>query len=239
MRSPSILLIQTGSAIESLLNCEGDLPKWYQRALGVQEEDMEVVQVFNGETLPAVGQHRVAVITGSGAMVSHRHAWSERTAEWIRQAMAQDMPMFGVCYGHQLIAHALGGVVDDHPKGLEIGCLEVALHAQASNDPLLQPLPPTFLAHLTHFQSVLRLPPAALALAHSAHDAHQIVRYGPHAVSTQFHPEFTPRISGAYLQHRASVVAAQGQDGEALQAGLTTTPEAQSVLKTFVNRYTA
>lgn len=239
MHPPSILLIQTGSAIDSLLDCEGDLPAWYQRALGLEDAQMQVVQVFKGEALPEVGQHRVAVITGSGAMVTHRHDWSERTAEWIRQAMAVNMPLFGVCFGHQLIAHALGGVVDDHPNGLEIGCLEVALEAQAGSDPLLQPLPPRFLAHLTHFQSVLRLPDSAQALAHSAHDAHQIVRYGPHAVSTQFHPEFTPRISGAYLQHRANVVAAQGQDKAALCAALTTTPEAQSVLKAFVEHYMA
>ncbi|WP_438612278.1 glutamine amidotransferase-related protein, partial [Klebsiella variicola] len=51
------------------------------------------------------GHHR------SPAMVTERLPWSEEAAEWLRQAMAIKLPLFGVCYGHQLLAYALGGEV--------------------------------------------------------------------------------------------------------------------------------
>jgi GMP synthase (glutamine-hydrolysing) len=64
--------------------------------------------------LPAPDNATIAGDTGSWDMVTERLPWSEMTAAWIREAMAIEMPLFGVCYGHQLMAHALG-VVDYHP----------------------------------------------------------------------------------------------------------------------------
>lgn len=159
MSSDAILLIQTGSAPETLNAREGDLPQWFARALGRDlARGMQVVRVFAGETLPPPGQHALAIVTGSAAMVTDREAWSEATAAWIRQAMAVSMPLFGVCYGHQLMADALGGTVGDHPEGGEAGCLEIELLSEAGEDPLLAGLPSRFTAHLTHSQSVL-VPP--------------------------------------------------------------------------------
>ncbi|MEA4681949.1 glutamine amidotransferase, partial [Klebsiella pneumoniae] len=154
----------------------------------------------------------LAVLTGSWAMVTDRLAWSERTADWIRQAVAIDMPLFGVCYGHQLMAHALGGEVAYHPGGRESGSQTITLSPWGVDDPLLSGLPATFPAHLSHLQTVTRLPEGATVLAASAHDPHQIVRYGPHAVSTQFHPEFTAPIARSLIRHREAVLQAEGID---------------------------
>ncbi len=81
------------------------------------------------ETLPAPDSQTVAVMTGSWAMVTDRLAWSEKTAAWIRSAMAVEMPLFGICYGHQLMADALGGEVAYHPAGRETGCKAITLSA--------------------------------------------------------------------------------------------------------------
>jgi GMP synthase (glutamine-hydrolysing) len=234
MQSAPVLLLQMGSPPDDIRAREGDLSDWYARALGVGRDVLQVVRVFEGESLPEPGHNPAAIITGSWAMVTDRLDWSEATADWIRRAMALNMPLFGVCYGHQLMAHALGGQVGYHPAGIEAGCQEVELLPGATSDPLLQAVPARFHAHLTHFQTVLSPPAGAKVLARTAHDAHQILRYGPHALSTQFHPEFTTSLSASCVRRGADALRKAGQSPEALLEGLCDTPVAQSLLHSFV-----
>lgn len=229
-----LLLIQVGTPPDDIRAPLGDLPLWFQRAVGSDTETLAVIRVFEGESLPAPDRVKGAIITGSWDMVTDRLAWSEATAEWIRQAMAIELPLFGVCYGHQLIAHALGGEVDYHPKGREIGTQTVRLLPGAEQDPLVSAMPVQFPAHLTHMQTVIRLPQGAQALAASSHDPHQIVRYGRNAISTQFHPEFTPDISSAIIRMRADVLRAEGRDPEELLAGVEHAAEPLALLRRFV-----
>ncbi|CAM3705706.1 glutamine amidotransferase [Castellaniella denitrificans] len=234
MSSQPLLLIQVGTPPDDVRASEGDLPAWFGRALGSDGDALQAVRVFEGEALPAPGEHRAAIITGSWAMVTDRLDWSEAAADWIRRAMRIDMPLFGVCYGHQLMAHALGGQVGYHPDGIEVGCQEIECLPDAASDPLAATLPVRFMAHLTHMQTVLVPPPGARVLARSAHDAHQIVRYGPRALSTQFHPEFTPAILAACVRRRADALRAEGRDPDAILGGLRETPVARDLLRQFV-----
>ncbi|MDD9640738.1 glutamine amidotransferase [Klebsiella michiganensis] len=237
MKSKKLLLIQAGTPPEDIRMQEGDLSDWFHRALGLYADKMQVVRVFAGEQLPTPGMHCAAILTGSWAMVTERLDWSETTADWICQAMILDMPLFGVCYGHQLMAHALGGQVGYHPDGLEVGCQEIEVLPAIASDPLGKVLPSRFTAHLTHLQTVLTPPPGAQVLARSAHDPHQIMRYGAHAISTQFHPEFTPSISAACVSRRAEMLRSTGHDPEVMLDGLHETPIAQSLLTHFVRTY--
>ncbi len=185
-------------------------PRWFRTLLAPWQTQLTTVRVFEDEPLPTPDNQTIAVLTGSWAMVTDRLAWSERTADWIRQAVAIDMPLFGVCYGHQLMAHALGARWRIIPGGRESGSQTITLSPWGVDDPLLSGLPATFPAHLSHLQTVNRLPEGATVLAASAHDPHQIVRYGPHAVSTQFHPEFTAPIARSLIRYREAVLQAEG-----------------------------
>jgi GMP synthase (glutamine-hydrolysing) len=166
-------------------------------------------------------------------MVSERLDWSERTAGWLRAAMDARLPLFGVCYGHQLLAHALGGRVDYHPQGREIGTQDIErLGADGALD-ALAPLPRRFAAHTTHLQSVLEAPAGARVLARSAHDPHQILMYGDCAVTTQFHPEFSSDNMRAHLRIRAAKLREEGLDMRALLAAVRPTPWARRLLRGF------
>lgn len=112
-----LLLVQTGTPPTAIRQAHGDLPRWFRTLLAPWQTQLTTVRVFEDEPLPTPDNQTLAVLTGSWAMVTDRLAWSERTADWIRQAVAIDMPLFGVCYGHQLMAHALGGEVAYHPGG--------------------------------------------------------------------------------------------------------------------------
>ncbi|UVK35775.1 glutamine amidotransferase (plasmid) [Mesorhizobium sp. AR10] len=236
--APDLILIQMGTPPNEIRGQLGDLPDWFCRALGRLPDTIEMVRVFAGESLPEPDPHRIAVITGSWSIVTDCEPWSEKTAAWIRDAMAIEMPLFGVCYGHQLMAHALGGRVEYHPECREIGCQTVRLLPEASQDVLLRDLPQHFQAHLTHMQTIISLPPTAYSLAASDHDQHQIVRFGPEAISTQFHPEFTPEISSAIINFRADVLRQEGKDSRALLDAVSETPEATKLLCNFVKANT-
>ncbi|MGY5955297.1 glutamine amidotransferase [Kosakonia sp. BK9b] len=238
MDQKPLIIIQVGTAPEPLREAHGDIPHWFCQAIGCSSDEVDVVRVFEGETLPRPDARRAAIITGSWAMVSDRLPWSEKTAEWIRDAVAIEMSLFGVCYGHQLMAWALGGNVEYHPQGREAGTKTVRLNAAAANDPLLSHLPETFPAHLTHRQTVTRLPQGAAVLASSLHDNHQIVRYGPHAVSVQFHPEMTPEIASDLLRLNRANIEKEGIDADSLVAGVLPAPGAAEILRRFVQTFT-
>ncbi|MFK0092185.1 glutamine amidotransferase [Pseudomonas sp. NPDC090592] len=230
-----VVILQAGTAPDDMRHDNGDIPHWFLNALQSTAHGVEVVKAYlEDATLPTPTTDRVAIITGSWSMVTDRHPWSENLAAWIRQAIAVGMPLFGICYGHQLMAHALGGSVDYHVDGCEIGCLPVRLTAAGTSDPLLGQWPSAFPAHLTHLQTVTCLPPGAQVLAYSDHDPHQIIRYAANAISVQFHPEFTLPLAAACIRRREATLASQGLDLAQLLSDLQDTADAKRLLLSFI-----
>lgn len=192
------LMIKTGDSIPDLCRNYGDFEDWMIRYMGVMRQAVKIVNVEKGEPLPSFDDLDGVLITGSHAMVSDRLAWSERTAEWLRDAVAKEVPIFGVCYGHQLLAHAMGGVVANHPKGPEIGTVEVHISDNAKNDPIFKSMPQSFDVHVTHTQSVTKLPENAVLLAYNDYEPHHAFRLGKCAWGVQFHPEYDALVSREY-----------------------------------------
>jgi len=180
----------------------GDQVDWFVQALQLQDGEYRVVRPHLGEQLPDYGTVSGAILSGSWAMVTDHAEWSERTAAWVRGAIDSQLPLLGVCYGHQLMSYALGGTVADNPHGWERGLKR--LDNLSKGDVLLSTLPAQFDAWLTHRQSVLKAPPGAQVLARSALDGCQIIRYSPSALSMQFHPEFTQQIMCACLPENST-----------------------------------
>jgi GMP synthase (glutamine-hydrolysing) len=166
-------------------------------------------------------------------MVSAREPWSERSAGWLREAVAAGTPVLGICYGHQLLAHALGGRVGPNPRGREIGTIELRLDPAARSDPLLGALPARCRAQATHVESVLELPPGARALASSPGDPVQAFAAGPAAWGVQFHPEFDAEVMRAYLEERRELLAGEGIDAAGLLRRVEETPQAAGLLGRF------
>jgi GMP synthase (glutamine-hydrolysing) len=229
---PRLLIVKTGDAFPDVVEAHGDFETLFQKALAAAGFEAAVFDA-RIEPLPSLEEVDGLYITGSHAMVSDAEPWSEALKPWLREAMERNLAILGVCYGHQLMAAALGGVSDYHPVGRESGTHEVTLTRAGREDVLLGQLPERFPAQLTHAQSVLEAPPGAVVLAHNAHDAYQALRYGPRQWSVQFHPEFTAEVMRAYLAHQVDKLRDQGQDPEALLAGVTATPEASSLLVRF------
>lgn len=229
-----LLLIQTGEAPDAVRAQFGGFADWFRNAMKLGTAPLEVVRVDAGEALPPPRSVAGAVITGSAAMVTERADWSERTAGWIRAAMDAQTPLFGVCYGHQLMAHALGGRVGWLPAGREIGTQAIARRPAVEGDGV-EDLPASFAAHTTHRQAVLEPPRGAEVLARSQRDPHQLLRYAPRALSSQFHPEFSAPIMRAYIAARADALRQEGLDPDAMRAAVRDTDAARRLLERFAH----
>jgi GMP synthase (glutamine-hydrolysing) len=232
-----VLIVRTGRAPDVIAGRHGDFPRWFRLGLRLKDVHLRIVDVQHGDPLPDPGECAGAVITGSASMVTEKLAWSERTAGWIRDAMDSELPLFGVCYGHQLMSHALGGRVDYLPGGREMGTVRLRTHAHAASDSLGAALPAEFHAHATHEQSVLELPARATSLASSDRDPHHLVRYGANAISTQFHPEFSAEVMRAYIRRKRDALRDEGQCPDTLLADVTPTPVATRLLRGFLKEH--
>jgi GMP synthase (glutamine-hydrolysing) len=256
MGSPRFLIVQTGRAIGSVRSRLGDFPHWFRVAMGLPQHAVDIVDVQSGAALPTIGApashaadeasrasnradeasyHGYAgvIVTGSNAMVSDREPWSEATAAWIRRTHDAGVPMLGVCYGHQLIAHAFGGRVDYHPQGREMGTHLVERLDAARGDALFHPVPARFSAQLTHRQSVLEAPEGAVVLARSAHDPVQAFRLGDRTWGVQFHPEFSTAAMRGYIAARRDDLVREDTCPRTLAQRVHAAPHARAVLRRF------
>ena len=228
-----VAIVKTGAALPSVAARRGDFEDWIAAGMGLERARIGVVRVFDGETLPDPRDLAGAVVTGSAAMVTDRQPWSEATAEWLGAAIAAETPVLAICYGHQLLAHALGGRVAKNPRGREIGTVEVALSAAARGDDLLGEFPGALRVQSSHLESVLELPPGATRLATTKLDPNHAFRIGRAAWGVQFHPEFDADIVRGYIAARRDAILEEGIDADALSREAVDGPDGTAVLRRF------
>lgn len=244
MTATRLLIIKLGDTLPHVRAAKGDFEDWISYGLRASGKalDIEVCDPRQGGVLPSPQSRKRqaaplagVVISGSHAMVTDREGWSESTACWLRDAVNAGLPVLGICYGHQLLAHAMGGTVQDHPDGLEVGTTDVWLTHEGEDDPLFGSLPSHWPVQASHQQTVTELPVDAVHLAHNRFEAHQAFRVGHCAWGVQFHPEFDTDAIRAYIEHLSGGLAQQGESIHALNEAVQPTPIAAGLLSRFAH----
>jgi GMP synthase (glutamine-hydrolysing) len=232
--SKPLLIVKLGEAHGPVRERLGDFDDWIATGLrGGGGVNITVVDPRAGASLPDPTDVAGIVITGSHSMVTHRDGWSLALMPWLVRAVEVETPTLGICFGHQILAQALGGEVDDHPGGVEIGSITIDRHLAGESDELLGQLPAQFQAQSVHWQSVRRLPPNAVLLAGTAYEPHHAYRIGSSAWGVQFHPEFSDEVLRFYLAAMGPTLARDGKDAQAMSAAIQPTPLAASLLPKF------
>lgn len=104
----------------------------------------------------------------------------------LKSAGAFDVSLLGICFGHQLIAHALGGKVEQG-KSAEYGIAKITID---DSDEIFAGVPHEINAWVSHFDEVKKMPEGFVSLAHSATCAHEGMRHKTKKIfGVQFHPE--------------------------------------------------
>lgn len=167
----------------ALLNASHDdahTPRNFRRELTATLDEYNVTA---GEH-PRNTEFDGVVVTGSRSSVYWDEEWISPLSETVREFVEAAVPTLGVCFGHQVLAHALGGSVSAMDE-YELGYREVH---QVAADPWFEGVPNPFLVFQTHSDAVSELPAGATLLAENDRGI-QAFRYGS-AVGVQFHPEY-------------------------------------------------
>lgn len=150
-----------------------------------RELDADVVEFDcpSGD-LPETFDFDACVVSGSRASVYWDEPWIASLKSYVGNAVAANVPFLGVCYGHQLLADVLGGLVEPMDE-YEIGYREVQHDGEHV---LFDGIDPEFTVFTTHSDRVARLPPGADLIAANEYGIHGFRKGGVFAV--QFHPEY-------------------------------------------------
>jgi GMP synthase (glutamine-hydrolysing) len=232
-----ILVLVTGQTVPAVAARRGEFAEWIRHHTGdAWGGTWATHDVRTAAPLPGPRDADAFVITGSSSSVTERAPWMLRAEALVREVVAAQRPLLGICFGHQMIAQALGGEVTRNPRGREIGAMRVE---RLVDDDLFAGLPRTFDVHGTHVDSVARVPPGAEVLATTPRDPVAAFRVGARVRAVQFHPEFDADVMRGYLLARGDLIRSEGGDPDALLAEVGRPTLGPPILANFARRFAA
>jgi GMP synthase-like glutamine amidotransferase len=183
-------ILTTGHAPDALRPTYGDYPDLFQALLADQGLDFRNYNVVDMEFPADVHDCDGWLLTGSRHGAYEPHPFIPPLEDFIRKAFAAAVPMVGICFGHQIIAQALGGKVEKYKGGWSVGRTEydwggniVALNAW-------------------HQDQVVQTPPGAQVCASNDFCANAALVYDSRIFTVQAHPEFTPEWTADIIEKR-------------------------------------
>ncbi|MFO7777482.1 MAG: hypothetical protein R6V28_03935 [Nitriliruptoraceae bacterium] len=185
---------------------DGDYGEMFVRLFAEHAPHLELTRIdlIGGAPLPRPEAFDAYVVTGSRLDAVVTAPWVLALGDFVRQAHGSDIPAVGICFGHQLIAHVLGGHVDRAAHGWGVG-----VHtAEVTPDATSPEIPDRFRLLLSHQDQVLTLPPGAELLATSQHAPVAAFRVGS-LLGFQGHPEFSPRFAAALMERRSERIGTE------------------------------
>ncbi|MCG3267121.1 type 1 glutamine amidotransferase [Yoonia sp. I 8.24] len=197
-------ILQTGRSPESLNEKYGDYDAFFKRYLDGRGFDFETYEVLDGK-FPKLPQSADGwLITGSRFGAYEDHDWIPPLEEFLRETFAQGVPIFGVCFGHQILAQALGGKVEKFDGGWSVG--PTAYESGQFGDQKMI---------AWHQDQVTRRPEMASVVGSSDFCENAILAYGDQALTIQPHPEFTAGFMADLLEARGGQLPQHIKDGAA------------------------
>lgn len=169
-------------------------------------------KVAQGEFPQSVNECELWFITGSPKSVYEDIPWIHQLKEFVIQLNNKKVKTIAICFGHQMVAHALGGKVSKSPRGWGVGIrsFEVLAHkpwmSHSGNDPQ------TLSLLFSHQDQVEKLPLGAELLAQDEFCPFQMMQIGDHILTMQGHPEFTVNFARGRLISRRDKMSAETFD---------------------------
>lgn len=178
MKTMRIGILQTGLAPENLAPTSGDYPDMFARLLDGHGFTFTTWRVVDGVFPASVHEADGWLITGSRHGVYEDHAWIPPLEQFIRDAYAAAVPLVGICFGHQIVAQAMGGKVERYAGGWAVGPTDYDFGGE------------TVTLNAWHRDQVVEKPAAAEVIAQNDFCANAALLYDDRMLTLQAHPEF-------------------------------------------------
>lgn len=190
-----------------------DYPVMFQAAIDSASVAVrwQVYRAYAGEFPTSPDECDGYITTGSRNGAYDDHAWIKALEDFIRQLAERQRPLVGICFGHQVIAQALGGVVEKSKRGWGIGVRRYTLN-QDSKGEWLNPALSEFNVPVCHQDQVTRLPPGAQLFASSEHCENFMVQFSESVLGFQGHPEFSRDYIEVLLNSRQELLTEAVRD---------------------------
>ena len=207
-------ILQTGHAPDPLRGELGDYDDLFRQLLDGHEFTFQTWSVVDGEFPADVTEADGWLITGSKHGAYEPHDWIPPLEQFVRDTYDDGRPMIGVCFGHQIIAQALGGKVEKFAAGWSVGRTEYQLHGQ------------TVALNAWHQDQVVERPEGAIPTGQSDFCENAALLYGDKMWSIQPHPEFSAEFIDGLIKTRGKGVVPQEHLTAATNALATPTDSA-------------
>jgi GMP synthase-like glutamine amidotransferase len=210
----------------------GEYPDMFMALLKQADPELEfaVYDVQRGQYPLDIDEVDAYLITGSKAGVYDDQPWIAKLMAFVRELHSRRKKLIGICFGHQLVAQALGGKVEKSGKGWGVG-----LHTHHFNTvPAWHGEDDSELDILvSHQDQVLEPPPEAQVLASSDFCEYAVCQVGDHILTFQGHPEFVPGYAQAIMGFRREILGEETY--EKGMASMEGTHEGERVARRIIN----
>lgn len=192
-------ILRAGHSPEGMIETLGNYDTMFERLLAGNDFSFETFSVVDGEFPDSPAQADGWLITGSKHGAYEDHAWIPPLEDLIRDIHAADKPMVGVCFGHQIIAQAMGGKVEKFDGGWSVGRTQYTLEGKQVS------------LNAWHQDQVVARPANARVVGVSDFCANAMLAYDDKIWTVQAHPEFGADFIEGLINTRGKGVVPHAQ----------------------------
>lgn len=184
---------------------DGGIPDMFQRLLNAAdiEAELRVYRVWENELPTSTGECDGWLTSGARASVFEDEEWIRNFGEFVRALHADKRKTVGICFGHQMIAQALGGETRRSERGWGIGVQSVSI---LEPQPWMEPPLETCRLLFTHQDQVEVLPEGARLIGSTEHCPNAMFTVGNHILTIQAHPEYSRPYLRALIESREAII---------------------------------
>lgn len=225
-------LLECDHVSERFRHLSGDYADMFASLLASSAPEVELVRydVRHAHLPEGPDECEAYLCTGSRFSAYDTDDWITSLKDLVRAVHAAQRPFVGICFGHQILAEALGGTVERAEGGWGVGVHEVEI---TEAEPWMAPTAARCRLQFMHQDQVVRLPPGAQVVGRADHCPVAMMTVGPTTVGIQPHPEFTVAYAMALLTARAELVGRERADQARQSLG---TPTDEDLLARWIVR---